>query len=110
MTTQNVIDTTNPWAINKGGTGSTTCKNTLFRTYGLIGQVVGTTIVPFDNTIPQITEGFAVASLAVTPLSASSILEIFATCSVNCAAVTQVFSFLSMRCHCKCNSYKFFFG
>jgi hypothetical protein len=32
----------------------------------------GTTQMPLDNTIPQITEGFQVLSLAITPISATS--------------------------------------
>jgi len=36
----------------------------------------GTTIIPQDNTIPQITEGFQVLSLAITPKSATSKLYI----------------------------------
>ena len=40
-----------------------------------IGTVAtGTTIIPFDNTIPQITEGTQVLSLAITPTSASNLL------------------------------------
>ena len=50
-----------------------------------IGQVVtyqtgtmatGTTLIPADNTIPQNTEGDQYMSLAITPKSASSLLEI----------------------------------
>jgi hypothetical protein len=36
----------------------------------------GTTTIPFDNTIPQITEGDQYMSLAITPTTATSILEI----------------------------------
>ena len=36
----------------------------------------GTTIIPFDNTIPQNTEGDQYLSLAITPQNASSTLEI----------------------------------
>ena len=32
----------------------------------------GTTQMPLDNTIPQITEGFQILSLAITPISATS--------------------------------------
>jgi hypothetical protein len=38
--------------------------------------VVGTTTVPYDDTIPQITEGFEVMTLNITPTSASSKLLI----------------------------------
>jgi hypothetical protein len=36
----------------------------------------GTTIIPFDNTIPQITEGNEYMTLAITPTSATSLLII----------------------------------
>jgi hypothetical protein len=54
----------------------------------MIGQTVtfqtgsvatGTTIIPFDDTIPQNTEGDQYMSLAITPNNASSILEIDVT-------------------------------
>lgn len=59
-----------------------------WQTYGAAGfvkQVVrsqtgvvatGTTVIPFDNTIPQITEGNEYMTLAVTPTSAASKLKI----------------------------------
>ena len=34
--------------------------------------LTGTTVIPLDNTIPQITEGFQVLSLAITPISATN--------------------------------------
>jgi hypothetical protein len=39
----------------------------------------GTTTIPRDDTIPQITEGTQFLSLAITPQSATSLLEITAT-------------------------------
>ena len=36
----------------------------------------GTTVIPLDNTIPQITEGFEVMTLAITPTNASNILMV----------------------------------
>ena len=36
----------------------------------------GTTQIPYDNTIPQITEGTEFMTVTITPTSASSILEI----------------------------------
>ena len=36
----------------------------------------GTTIIPYDDTIPQITEGDQYMSLAITPINASSTLEV----------------------------------
>jgi hypothetical protein len=38
--------------------------------------VTGTTVLPYDNTIPQITEGIEYTTLSITPQSASSILVI----------------------------------
>ena len=46
----------------------------------------GTTQMPLDNTIPQITEGFQVLSLAITPISATSKLLF----NVNVQIVPQV--------------------
>lgn len=43
----------------------------------------GTTIIPLDNTIPQITEGTQFMSLAITPTSSTSILEITVVCASN---------------------------
>lgn len=39
-------------------------------------QATGTTLIPFDDTIPQNTEGDQYLSLAITPKNASSTLEI----------------------------------
>lgn len=45
-----------------------------------VGTVAtGTTIIPFDNTIPQITEGTEFMTVTITPTSASSTLEIDVT-------------------------------
>lgn len=46
-----------------------------------VGTVAtGTTVIPADNTIPQITEGDQYLSLAITPANASSTLEIEVVC------------------------------
>jgi len=51
----------------------------------------GTTQIPVDNTIPQITEGNQYLSLAITPQSALSLLEIDVTlCLTNSVANTVV--------------------
>lgn len=47
----------------------------------------GTTLVPFDDTIPQNTEGDQYMSLSITPRSATSTLII--TCTLNFALSTQ---------------------
>jgi hypothetical protein len=44
----------------------------------------GTTLIPLDDTIPQITEGTEFMTLAVTPKSATSKLIIDVTCNVGC--------------------------
>ena len=72
--------------------------------FGKILQVVntetgavatGTTLIPYDDTIPQITEGFEVMTLAVTPASATNKLLIsVVTClssDVNSLPVTALF-------------------
>jgi hypothetical protein len=46
-------------------------------------MTTGTTLIPIDDTIPQITEGFEVMTLAFTPLLATSILRIETTCVVS---------------------------
>jgi len=43
----------------------------------------GTTTIPLDDTIPQITEGDQYMTLAITPTNASSTLEIDVTCVVS---------------------------
>ena len=43
----------------------------------------GTTVTPFDDTIPQITEGTQFMSLAITPISATSKLLICVVASVS---------------------------
>lgn len=67
-------------AVTASGVASAAAKQT-----GDVVQVVatqtgavstGTTIIPRDDTIPQITEGTQVLSQAITPTSASSILQI----------------------------------
>lgn len=40
------------------------------------GVATGTTIIPADDTIPQITEGDSYLSASITPVDASSVLEI----------------------------------
>ena len=48
-----------------------------------------TSVFPYDNTIPQITEGDEVMSVSITPTSASSVLgiEFFSTAGVIASAV-----------------------
>jgi len=66
------------------GTNNTTIATTAF-VQAKFGQVIyvansaaasGTTLMPSDNTIPQITEGTQFLSASITPTNAASILEI----------------------------------
>lgn len=52
----------------------------------------GTTTIPFDNTTPQITEGFSCGSLSITPTKAANTLEIEILLNANCSAAAQVLS------------------
>ena len=74
-------------AVANGGTGATTASGarTSLGLSGTILQIVnsqtgavstGTTVIPQDDTIPQITEGDQYMSLAITPTSATSKLKI----------------------------------
>lgn len=49
----------------------------------------GSNVIPFDNTIPQITEGDQYMSLTFTPTNASSTLEISVTAVLSCTNATQ---------------------
>ena len=55
----------------------------------------GTTVMPWDDTIPQITEGTEFMTLAITPISATSRLLITVTCNIagaiNQATATALF-------------------
>lgn len=46
----------------------------------------GTTVIPIDNTIPQITEGDQYMSLAITPTNALSTLEIDVSANISNSA------------------------
>ena len=50
----------------------------------------GTTIIPHDDTIPQITEGNQYMSLAITPTSAANILLIQVVCNTANSADDQM--------------------
>jgi hypothetical protein len=55
-----------------GGGGSGKLLQTVYNRTGT--GATGTTLIPFDTTIPQITEGDEYMTLAVTPTSATSLL------------------------------------
>ena len=50
----------------------------------------GTTAIPFDDTIPQKTEGDEIMTLAITPTHASNILQIEWICHLSCSAVNEM--------------------
>lgn len=50
----------------------------------------GTTQIPFDNTLPQITEGTEFMTLAITPKSASNVLVIEITAMVSHSAAADI--------------------
>jgi hypothetical protein len=79
-----VSPVTGTLAVANGGTGVTASKILLQNLNFQTGAVAtGTTLIPYDDTIPQITEGDQYMSLAITPTSATSVLEI--TVLVNAA-------------------------
>lgn len=45
----------------------------------------GSTVIPFDDTIPQNTEGDEYLTLAITPLDAANLLRIDVTLHISCA-------------------------
>lgn len=80
--------TSKPCSYIKAGTGATGWSQVNVGTTPVSGTVVqvvstetgevatGTTVIPLDNTIPQITEGHEYMTLAITPKSATNILRI----------------------------------
>lgn len=55
-------------------------------------MATGTALIPVDDTIPQITEGFQVMSLAFTPKRANSVLKITVVNSCFYTTVTDLVS------------------
>lgn len=49
----------------------------------------GTTVTPFDDTIPQIGEGNEFMTLAITPTSATNKLKIDVVCNASCATADR---------------------
>jgi len=63
--------------VANGGTGVTASKQLVQNLNFITGAVAtGTTVIPLDDTIPQITEGDQYMTLAITPTSITSTLEI----------------------------------
>lgn len=86
-------------ASNAQTTANTALANAALKLSGDVVQVqhfqtgavaTGTTTVPWDDTIPQITEGIEFMTLAITPTSASNILliEVLAEVSSGAAPTT----------------------
>ena len=50
----------------------------------------GTTIIPLDDTIPQITEGDQYMSLAITPTNTSNILIVEVVCQVAASVISAM--------------------
>lgn len=64
-------------SVARGGTGVAAAKFIIQQVSTETGTVAtGTTLIPTDNTIPQITEGDEYMTLAITPTSATNILVI----------------------------------
>jgi hypothetical protein len=64
---------------------------TLQRAFASTGAVVSTTaLIPYDDTIPQITEGGEALSIAFTPKRADSRIRIRAVLQIRAAAISKV--------------------
>ncbi len=62
--------------------------------YDTGAMATGTTVIPFDDTIPQITEGDQYMSLAITPLKSDSTLVVDVVAHVSCSIIAQVIAAL----------------
>jgi hypothetical protein len=69
---------TTPALVTGAGGKALAVKNQLVQNLNVTtgAMATGTTLIPADDTIPQITEGDQYMSLAITPTSAASLLEI----------------------------------
>ena len=81
------------------GLGTINTKGLYVEGHGTVAQVVAdteltlvtsATTMPFDDTIPQNTEGVEVLSVAITPINASSTLEIEVSTQVGSSTTTTV--------------------
>jgi hypothetical protein len=80
-----------PISVANGGTGLTSTKAVIQRVYTQTGAMAtGTTTTPIDDTIPQNTEGTEFMTLAITPKSASNILEITVKANLTTNATVAV--------------------
>jgi hypothetical protein len=83
---------TTPLDETSGGTGQSLGVRQLaqIQTFQTGAVATGTTPIPLDNTIPQNTEGNEYMSLAITPVNASSTLEIDVTMQLTNSAAAWV--------------------
>lgn len=70
-----------------GGGYATGVRQVVYATLGT--QTFSGSNIPFDNTIPQITEGFQILTASITPQSATSTLYIWATVNVSCSSIAS---------------------
>lgn len=76
-----------PTTISGGGGYPAGVRQVVYATLGT--QVFSASNIPFDNTIPQITEGFQILTASITPQSATSTLYVWATVNVSCSSVAS---------------------
>jgi len=79
---------TTQWVPASPGVGSGSVVQTVSFQTGAVAT--GTTMIPNDDTIPQITEGTEFMTLAITPKSATSKLIIEVAACVSCSSVAGV--------------------
>jgi hypothetical protein len=68
MTTQNMTNTNFPLPKSLGGTGLTVYKPVLQIVSSVIPLTNINSVIPFDNTIPQSTEGVQLATVSITQI------------------------------------------
>jgi hypothetical protein len=77
-----------PTTVSGGGGGggyATGVRQVVYATLGT--QVFSGSNIPFDNTIPQITEGFEILTVNITPQSITSNLYVLAIANISCSQV-----------------------
>lgn len=78
-----------PTTVSGGGGGgyATGVRQVVYATLGT--QVFSGSNIPFDNTIPQITEGFEILTVSITPQSITSNLYVLATANISCSQIAS---------------------
>lgn len=78
-----------PTTVSGGGGGgyATGVRQIVYATLGT--QVFGGSNIPFDNTIPQINEGFEILTVSITPQSITSNLYVLATANISCSQIAS---------------------